>query len=87
VAPPQAGGMRVSAHINPNSNPRHQTAAMQSESPPGDEACALPKSAEVRIASGLKQLYSEMLAEPMPDKFVTLLDRLSKAQAHPERKP
>jgi hypothetical protein len=60
---------------------------MQSENSPGDEACALPKSAEVRIASGLKQLYSEMLAEPMPDKIATLLDRLSKAQTRLERKP
>ncbi len=77
--------MRVSAHTNPN--PRYQTAAMQSENSPGDEACALPKSAEVRIASGLKQLYSEMLAEPMPDKIATLLDRLSKAQTRLERKP
>jgi hypothetical protein len=60
---------------------------MQSETAPSDEACALPKSAEARIASGLKQLYSEMLAEPMPDKFATLLARLSNAQTNLERKP
>jgi hypothetical protein len=60
---------------------------MRSDTSPADETCALPKSAEVRIASGLKQLYSEMLSEPMPDKFMTLLDRLSKAQTRLERKP
>jgi hypothetical protein len=47
----------------------------------------LPKSAEARIAAGLKQFYSHMLADPMPDKFTVLLQQLSGISRTPEGGP
>lgn len=46
---------------------------------------ALPKSAEAEIASELKRLYGQMLAEPMPDRFAGLLAQLSKTDRKSER--
>jgi hypothetical protein len=77
--------MRVSAKIEPEHG--HQQADMQSQTANRDEPCALPKSAEARIAVGLKQLYNEMLAEPMPDKFAALLQQLSNTPLKTEREP
>lgn len=48
-----------------------------------DTTKALSPTAETEIATGLKRLYGQMLAEPMPDKFAGLLDQLAKS----ERKP
>jgi len=50
-----------------------------------DQPISLPTTTEAAIALGLKRLYSEMLAEPMPDKFAGLLDQLSKADRKPEQ--
>lgn len=46
---------------------------------------ALPKAAEAEIATELKRLYGQMLAEPMPDRFAGLLAQLSKAERKSER--
>ncbi len=45
----------------------------------------LPKAAEAEIATELKRLYGQMLAEPMPDRFAGLLAQLSKAESKSER--
>jgi hypothetical protein len=43
----------------------------------------LSLTAETQIATGLKRLYGQMLAEPMPDKFAGLLDQLAKSEQKP----
>lgn len=71
---------------DPNSkdqDSKQQPEPMTPETPKIDNSIPLPKTAEAEIAAGLKHLYGQMLAEPMPDKFVSLLDQL----ARPERKP
>jgi hypothetical protein len=45
----------------------------------------LTKAAEAEIATELKRLYGQMLAEPMPERFAGLLDQLSKAERKSER--
>ncbi len=40
----------------------------------------LSPTAETQIATGLKRLYGQMLAEPMPDKFTGLLEQLAKSE-------
>ena len=50
------------------------------------EETQLPSTAEAHIAAGLKQLYGQMLAEPMPDKFAGLLDQLAQADKKTEQK-
>ena len=51
-----------------------------------DNTIPLPMSAEAEIATGLKHLYGQMLAEPMPDKFAGLLAQLADLHAKPEQK-
>jgi hypothetical protein len=77
--------MSLSGQINPTSGP-HQ-AASQCQTAQAEDACLLPKSAEARIAAGLKQFYSHMLADPMPDKFTILLQQLSGILSTPEGEP
>ena len=74
--------MSLSGQINPTSGP-HQ-ASNQCQAAQVEDACVLPKSAEARIAAGLKQFYSHMLADPMPDKFTVLLQQLSGISRTPE---
>jgi hypothetical protein len=59
--------------------------SMQADPTINDEA-VLPKAAEAQIASGLKQLYGQMLAEPMPDRFAGLLQALAQSENKTERK-
>ncbi len=40
----------------------------------------LPPEAQGQIAKQLRQVYGEMLSEPMPDKFAELLARLSNSE-------
>lgn len=41
----------------------------------------LPVEIQGKIGSELKQVYSRMLAEPMPDKFAKLLESLGKTES------
>lgn len=50
-----------------------------------DNSIPLPKTAEAEIAKGLKHLYGQMLAEPMPEKFASLLDQLARLERKPEQ--
>lgn len=43
----------------------------------------LPPEARGRIGKQLRQVYDEMLSEPMPEKFTELLARLSKSEPKP----
>ena len=38
----------------------------------------LPAAAQTRIAQQLRAAYGELLAEPLPGKFASLLDQLAK---------
>lgn len=58
---------------------------MQAEPNINEEPAVLPKTAEAEIASGLKRLYGQMLAEPMPDRFAGLLDQLAKSERKSEQ--
>jgi hypothetical protein len=58
---------------------------MEAETAVTIDAPTLTKTAEAEIASELKRLYGQMLAEPMPDRFTGLLDQLSKAERQSER--
>ncbi|MEZ5856437.1 MAG: NepR family anti-sigma factor [Hyphomicrobiaceae bacterium] len=40
----------------------------------------LPPEAQGRIGQKLRQVYGEMLSEPMPDKFSKLLEKLAKSE-------
>lgn len=44
------------------------------------EPPALPPEVQGPIGKQLRQVYAQMLAEPLPDKFVDLLSKLSKAE-------
>ncbi len=41
----------------------------------------LPVEFQGAIGKQLKHVYGQMLAEPLPDKFVLLLDKLGKADS------
>ncbi len=56
-----------------------QSQPMHADAKNADEVCPLPESAEAQIADGLKRLYGQMLAEPMPDKFAGLLKQLAES--------
>lgn len=51
-----------------------------------DEELVLPKTAEKQIATGLKQLYGQMMAEPMPERFSKLLQALAQSESKSESK-
>lgn len=51
-----------------------------------DDNTTLPPIAEAEIATGLKRLYDQMLAEPLPDRFSGLLEQLAKADRNSEPK-
>lgn len=51
-----------------------------------DDNSILPTIAEAEIATGLKRLYGQMLAEPLPDRFSGLLEQLAKADRNSEPK-
>lgn len=57
---------------------------MQAETQQTDAPATLPTSAEGQIAASLKQLYGQMLGEPMPDRFATLLSELARAERNNE---
>lgn len=40
----------------------------------------LPPEAQGQIGKQLRQVYDQMLSEPMPDKFAELLARLAKSE-------
>lgn len=71
-------------NTNDHANEQQPT-QMTPETSKNDEAVALPKTAEAEIALGLKRLYGEMLAEPIPDKFAGLLEQLAKVDRKPEQ--
>lgn len=51
------------------------------DSQPGPErGTVLPPEAQGQIAKQLRQVYGDMLAEPMPDKFAELLAQLAKSE-------
>jgi hypothetical protein len=58
---------------------------MEAETEAAIDPPTLTKTAEAEIATELKRLYGQMLAEPMPDRFTGLLDQLSKAERKSER--
>lgn len=73
-------------HNTPQDNDNaQQQEQMTPETSKNDEPVALPKTAEAEIATGLKRLYGEMLAEPIPDKFAGLLEQLAKVDQKPEQ--
>lgn len=39
----------------------------------------LPAEAQAAIGRQLRQVYDQMLSEPLPDRFAKLLDQLSKS--------
>lgn len=41
---------------------------------------SLPKEAQGRIGQHLRRVYSDILSEPLPDKFAQLLDELAKSE-------
>lgn len=45
----------------------------------GDMPSGLPQELQGAIGRQLKQVYGQMLSEPLPDKFTQLLDTLSKS--------
>lgn len=51
-----------------------------------DDNTTLPPIAEAEIATGLKRLYGQMLAEPLPDRFSGLLEQLAKGDRNSEPK-
>lgn len=70
---------------NPNDHALKQPEQMTPEPTKNDNSIPLPATAEAEIATGLKRLYGQMLAEPMPDKFAGLLEQLAKADRKPEQ--
>lgn len=52
-------------------------AAEESDCQPA--AVPLPVEAQGRIGRQLQQVYGQMLSEPMPDRFTTLLQNLAKS--------
>lgn len=63
---------------------RHEQESQSSASQAGKEpGVILPAEARGQIGKQLRQVYDEMLSEPMPDKFAELLARLSKSESKP----
>ncbi len=65
-----------------------QNDEMQPESKPpmtvhtgGKADTSLPLELQGAIGKQLKQVYGQMLAEPLPDKFTQLLNKLSKSDS------
>lgn len=56
----------------------NQSSAPQADA---DKGVVLPPEAQGQIGKQLRQVYGEMLSEPMPDKFAELLARLSKSES------
>lgn len=52
----------------------------QDKSPEPAETPALPREAQDQIGLKLRQIYGQLLSDPLPDKFTKLLDKLSKAE-------
>jgi hypothetical protein len=68
-----------------NNESKQQPDQMTPETATTDTVQPLPPTAETEIASGLKRLYGQMLAEPIPDKFAGLLEQLAKLDREPEQ--
>ncbi|OYW56847.1 MAG: hypothetical protein B7Y80_01830 [Hyphomicrobium sp. 32-62-53] len=64
---------------------KQQPDQMTPETVTTDTVQPLPSTAEMEIATGLKRLYGQMLAEPIPDKFAGLLEQLAKLDREPEQ--
>ena len=45
-----------------------------------NDSPALPLEAQGRIGKQLRRVYSDILSEPMPDKFSKLLEDLAKSE-------
>jgi hypothetical protein len=58
----------------------------KSQTAKSDDNTTLPPIAEAEIATGLKRLYGQMLAEPLPDRFSGLLEQLAKGDRNSEPK-
>jgi hypothetical protein len=68
-----------------NHESKQQPDQMTPQTVTNDTVQPLPPTAETEIASGLKRLYGQMLAEPIPDKFAGLLEQLAKLDREPEQ--
>ncbi len=77
--------MSTQNHNSQDHENKQQPEQMETETSKIDEPISLPKIAEAEIATGLKRLYGEMLAEPIPDKFAGLLEQLAKVDRKPEQ--
>lgn len=51
-----------------------------SEQDAHDEGTPLPPEALGRIGKQLREVYGLLVDEPLPEKFITLLDNLAKAE-------
>ena len=65
-------------------NPMQHEQLNQGSAPQADkeQVVPLPPEAQGQIAKQLRQVYGQILSEPMPDKFAELLARLSKSESN-----
>jgi hypothetical protein len=72
----------------------HKDGKQNTAGPEGKSGCAASEQSEEagapltqevssEIAKHLRQLYGQRLAEPLPEKFTSLLAQLSRAEADP----
>jgi hypothetical protein len=60
---------------------RQSSDMLDQNEPPGDHRpTPLPSEIQGQIGKQLRQVYGQILAEPLPDKFSLLLDQLSKTE-------
>jgi hypothetical protein len=64
----------VMNNSNPPAKPRPQEARLR------QSGTALPKDVQSHLGRKLRAVYGEMMQEPVPDKFLNLLDQLAKAE-------
>jgi hypothetical protein len=63
--------------MSENENSKHLAAARQ---PMTSERVEPPSELGREIAKQLRALYSQQVSEPLPDKFVNLLEQLAKSE-------
>lgn len=74
-------GERIMTNDKRDTSMRHEQENQISAPQVGsDRGALLPPEAQGQIARQLRQVYGEMLAEPMPDKFAELLAKLSQSE-------
>ena len=64
--------------MNTDNRPLGDTSAKKQVAEVGD--AVLPPEAQDAIGRRLRSVYGELVAEPLPDKFRELLDRLAKSE-------